>query len=187
MATAARLSSQLTPPSPRGSTGERGGCQQKVFECGFVCQRKGEQRKGECARAFVWGVSDLCPHVWLSPPRAGQNGTGRRAPNWAQMAATDRDGGDINTLINNYLNNDTGYTGVGGDGDRRTGGEKGDWEGGREENGRKGKTRRGFEKARRKSDGEGKGTGRDGKGEGGEQRKEVKKTRRSSTSQGQRK
>lgn len=72
---------------------------------------------------LVW--ESLCPPVWLSPPRAGQNGTGRRAPNWAQMAATDRDGGGgINTLINNYLNNDTGYTGVGRDRDRRTGGEK---------------------------------------------------------------
>lgn len=41
------------------------------------------------------------------------------------MAATDRDGGDINTLINNYVNNDTGYTGMEwGGGDRRTGGEK---------------------------------------------------------------
>ncbi|CAF96705.1 unnamed protein product, partial [Tetraodon nigroviridis] len=37
---------------------------------------------------------------------AGQNGTGRRAPNWAQMAATDKDGGGMNMLINNYQNND---------------------------------------------------------------------------------
>lgn len=115
VATAVCISSRLTPPSPRGSTGERGGCQQKVLECGFVCQRKKEQRKRECACVCV-GVSDLCPHVWLSPPRAGQNGTGRRAPNWAQMAATDRDGGGINTLINNFLNNDTRYTRVGGRG-----------------------------------------------------------------------
>nr|XP_010767630.1 PREDICTED: serine-rich coiled-coil domain-containing protein 1-like [Notothenia coriiceps] len=97
VATAVSLSSQLTPPSPRGSTEERGGCQQKP-----------------------------------SPPRAGQSGAGRRAPNWAQMAATDRDGGDINTLINNYPNNDTRYTGVGG---RGTEGqeERGHWKGGHEE------------------------------------------------------
>lgn len=65
---------------------------------------------------FVW-ESLLCAPVYGSlPPRAGQNGTRRQAPNWAQMAATDRDGGDINTLINNCLNNDTGYTGEGGGG-----------------------------------------------------------------------
>lgn len=172
MATAACLSSQLTPPSPRGSTGERGGCQQKVFECGFVCQiKKNRKRESVCMCSCV---SDLCPHVWLSPPRAGQNGAGRRAPNWAQMAATDRDGGGINTLINNYLKNDTGYTRVGG---RGTEGQEGRL-GGRtsEEIGKM----RGFEKARRKSDREGKGRGQDGMGEGGEERKEVKKTRRSS-------
>lgn len=42
--------------------------------------------------------------------------------------------------------------------------------------------RRGFEKARRTSDSEGKGTGQDGRmgrREGGEERKEVKKTLRS--------
>ncbi|TWW60528.1 hypothetical protein D4764_05G0006180 [Takifugu flavidus] len=38
--------------------------------------------------------------------KAGQNGTGRRAPNWAQMAATDKDGGGMNMLINNYQNSD---------------------------------------------------------------------------------
>lgn len=48
------------------------------------------------------------------PPQAGQCGAGRQAPHWAQMAPTDRqDGGDINTLINNYPNNDTGYTEAG--------------------------------------------------------------------------
>lgn len=66
------------------------------------------------------GVCDLCPHVWLVPPRAGQNGTGRWAPNRAQMVATDRDDGDINTLINNYLNNDTK-----GEGRRGTEGQEG--------------------------------------------------------------
>lgn len=89
----------------------------------WVCVSKKNNTERESVYVFVW---EICAPVYgsLSPPRAGQNGTGRRAPNWAQMAATDRDGGDINTLINNYLNNDTGYTGVGGRGDRRTGGEK---------------------------------------------------------------
>lgn len=94
----------------------------------WICEsKKRRTEKERVCVCFCVGVSDLCPHVWLSPPRAGQSGTGRRAPNWAQMAATDRDGGDINTLINNYPNNDTGYTGVGGKEDRRTGGGEGDW------------------------------------------------------------
>lgn len=90
----------------------------------LLCVSKKENREGESVHVFVW--ESLCPPVWLSPLRAGQNGTGRRAPNWAQMAATDRDDGGINMLINNYLNNDTGYIEVGRDGDRkdRTG-EKG--------------------------------------------------------------
>lgn len=46
-------------------------------------------------------------HSCMPPPtQAGQNGTGRRAPNWAQMAATDKDGGGMNMLINNYQNSD---------------------------------------------------------------------------------
>lgn len=65
-------------------------------------------------------MCDLCPHLWLVPPRAGQNGTRRQTPNRAQMAATDRDGGDINMLINNYLNNDTRR-----EGRRRTEGQEG--------------------------------------------------------------
>lgn len=88
------------------------------------------------------------------------------------MAATDRDGGDINTLINNYVNNDTGYTGMewgGGQKDRRG---EGHWGGGHEENR---KMRRGFEKARRKTDREGKGTGQDWRmGRGKEVRREWK-------------
>lgn len=75
-----------------------------MFKCGFVCNRN-KNREGESVHVFVW--ESLCPPVWLSPPRAGQNGTGRWAPNWAQMAATDRDGGGVNMLINNYVNNDT--------------------------------------------------------------------------------
>lgn len=71
--------------------------------------RRNESREGESVHVFAWEC--LCPPVWLSPLRAGPNGTRRRAPNWAQMAAADRHGGGINTLINNYLNNDTGYTG----------------------------------------------------------------------------
>lgn len=140
-----------------------------------MCQRK-KNRKRECVRMCLC-VSDLCPHVWLSPPRAGQNGAGRRAPNWAQMAATDRDGGGINTLINNYLNNDTGYTRVGR---RGTEGQEGRRRLGGRTSEEIGKMRRGFEKAGRKSDREGKGRGQDGKGEGCEERKEVKKMRRSS-------
>lgn len=44
----------------------------------------------------------------LHPPQPPHPGMarGRRAPNWAQMAATDKDGGGMNTLINNYPNND---------------------------------------------------------------------------------
>lgn len=40
--------------------------------------------------------------------QGGGHLTGHRWPR-----QTDRDGGDINTLINNYLNNDTRYTGMG--------------------------------------------------------------------------
>lgn len=124
VATAACLSSRLTPPSPRGSAeGERGPVSRRCLSVGLCVKEIRTEKERACMRLCV-GVSDLCPRVWLSPPRAGQNSTGRRAPNWAQMAATDRDGGGINTLINNYLNNDTGYTGVGGEGgqkDRRWG------------------------------------------------------------------
>lgn len=97
---------------------------------------------------FAWEC--LCPPVWLSPLRAGPNGTRRRAPNWAQMAATDRHGGGINTLINNYLNNDTGYTG----------GRQEDME-----------MRRRFEEAarERESDRDGKGSGQGGNGGGVEE------------------
>lgn len=43
-----------------------------------------------------------------STPAAGHRGSGRRAPHWAQMAPTDTSRDDhINTLINNYRNNDT--------------------------------------------------------------------------------
>lgn len=48
------------------------------------------------------------------------------------MAATDRDGGDINMLINNYPNNDTRYTRVGGRGTEGQEG-RGHWKGGHEE------------------------------------------------------
>lgn len=129
--------------------------------CGFVCQKKEEQRNRECVCVCV-AVSDPCPHVWLSPLRAGQNGTGRRAPNWAQMAATDRDGGDINTLINNYPNNDTGYTGVGG---RRTEGQEGEKETGREDVRKRGKMRRG-ERVTGRVKGEDRMGGREGGEEG---------------------
>lgn len=107
---------------------------------------------------FVW--ESMCPPVWLSPLRAGQNGTGRRAPNWAQMAATDRDDGGINMLINNYLNNDTGYMEVGRDRDRKDRRGERDGGGGSKEIGR---MRRGFEKAERLTDREDEGTRRDGK------------------------
>lgn len=48
----------------------------------------------------------LFAFLYAPPTQAGQNGTGRRAPNWAQMAATDKDGGGMNMLINNYQNSD---------------------------------------------------------------------------------
>lgn len=59
------------------------------------------------------------PHGQDRTAQGGGHLTGHR---WHQQ--TDRDGGDINTLINNYLNNDTRYTRVGRRGDRRTGREK---------------------------------------------------------------
>lgn len=64
--------------------------------------------------------------------QGGGHLTGHR---WQRQ--TDRGGGDINTLINNYLYNDTGYSGVDGRGNCRTGGEKETGGGGREENGQR--------------------------------------------------
>lgn len=105
-----------------------------MWDC---ASKKEEQRQRECACVCV-GVSDLCPHVWLSPPGQGitaQGGGHLTGHRWQRQ--TDRGGGDINTLINNYLYNDTGYSGVDGRGNCRTGGEKetGGGGGGREENG----------------------------------------------------
>lgn len=57
------------------------------------------------------------PHGQDRTAQGGGHLTGHR---WHQQ--TDRDGGDINTLINNYLNNDTRCTGVGG---RETEGQEG--------------------------------------------------------------
>lgn len=62
------------------------------------------EKSEQSLRLFCVGAA--CIPAWLPPPQAGQNGAGRRAPNWAQMAATDKDGGGMNTLINNYQNND---------------------------------------------------------------------------------
>lgn len=103
MATAACLSSQLTPHSPRGSTEERSAVSRRCLSVGLCVT----DIRTEKERVCVCLCGSLCALLWLSPPRAGQNGTGRWAPNWAQMAATDRDGGGINMLINNYVNNDT--------------------------------------------------------------------------------
>lgn len=75
-------------------------CQQKVFKCGFMWRRS----LNRVHVLFVW--EPLCIPVCPPLTQAGQNGTGRRAPNWAQMAATDKDGGGMNTLINNYQNSD---------------------------------------------------------------------------------
>ena len=60
------------------------------------------------------------PHGQDVAAQEGGHLTGHR---WQRQ--TDREGGDINTLINNYLNNDNGYTRVGGSRDRRMG--EGDW------------------------------------------------------------
>lgn len=105
-----------------------------MWDC---ASKKEEQRQRECACVCV-GVSDLCPHVWLSPPGQGitaQGGGHLTGHRWQRQ--TDRGGGDINTLINNYLYNDTGYSGVDGWGNCRTGGEKETGGGGREENGQR--------------------------------------------------
>lgn len=97
-ATAVCLSPWPTPTSPQGSTSERRPVSRRCLSVG-LCVRE------------VWTESafSLCGSLFAflhgSPPQAGQNGTGRRAPNWAQMAATDKDGGGTNTLINNYQNN----------------------------------------------------------------------------------
>lgn len=61
----------------------------------------------------------IFPHRQDIAAQGGRHLTGHR---WQQQTA--RDGSDINTLINNYLNNDSGYTGVGRRRDRRRGGEK---------------------------------------------------------------
>lgn len=61
------------------------------------------------------------PHGQDRTAQGGGHLTGHR---WHQQ--TDRDGGDINTLINNYLNNDTRQEGQDRDG-------RGDREGGRED------------------------------------------------------
>lgn len=130
VATAACFSSRLTPPSPRGSTGERGGCQQKVCLCGFMCLRK-KNTEREKVYVLVW-ESLICAPMYgclsLGQGRTAQGVGHLTGHRWYRQ--TDRDSGDINTLINNYLNNDTGYTGVGGIRDRRTGGERETREGG---------------------------------------------------------
>lgn len=98
----------LTLANPHLAPGQHQGekaCQQKVFTCGFMCQRSLNR---VCVQ-FVWEPHAFLyapPHTHTPTPQAGQNGTGRRAPNWAQMAATDKDGGGMNMLINNYQNND---------------------------------------------------------------------------------
>lgn len=97
----------LTLANPHLAPGQHQGekaCQQKVFQCGFVCQRS---LNTDCVQ-FVWEPLAFLydPPPPPTSPQAGQNGTGRRAPNWAQMAATDKDGGGMNMLINNYQNND---------------------------------------------------------------------------------
>ena len=62
VATAACLSSQLTPPSPRGSTEERGGLSAEGVSVRVCALKKEEQRERECVCVCV-GVSDLCSHV----------------------------------------------------------------------------------------------------------------------------
>lgn len=93
----------LTLANPHLAPGQHQGekaCQQKVFKCGFVFHRS----LNRVCIQFVW---EPLAFLYGSPhQQGGQNGTGRRAPNWAQMAATDKDGGGMNTLINNYQNND---------------------------------------------------------------------------------
>lgn len=82
--------------------------------CMWRCvSQKGDLRRRECV--LVW-LSLICAPVYGSLPlrqgrtaRGGGHLTGHR---WYQQ--TDCDGGDTNTLINNYVNNDTGYTGAGG-------------------------------------------------------------------------
>ena len=57
----------------------------------------------------------ICAPMYGSLPR-GQGRTaqgGRHLTGYRWQQQTDRDIGDINTLINNYLNNDTGHTGGG--------------------------------------------------------------------------
>ncbi len=90
VATAVCLSSQLTPPSPRGSTGERGGCQQKVFECGFVCQRT-NNREGESVHVLLWKCV-ICAPMYSSLPcgqgRAAQGGGHLTGHRWQQQTGT---------------------------------------------------------------------------------------------------
>lgn len=79
--------------------------------CGFVHLKKEEQK--ERARVFVWEAL-ICAPMYGSLPygqgRMAQGGGHLTEYRWQRQ--TDRDIGDINTLINNYLNNDTGYTGL---------------------------------------------------------------------------
>lgn len=118
-----------------------------------------KNKESESVHVFVW-ESMICaplygclPHGQGITTQGGGHLTGRR---WQRQ--TDRDGGVINTLINNYLNNDTRYTGVSG---RGTEGQPGSRR--RERSSTKKMKRRLFEKAGGKSDREGEVTRQDGR------------------------
>lgn len=85
----------------------------------FVCLRK-KNRERDSMYMSVW-ESLICAPVYGSLPhgqdRTAQGGGHLTGHRWHQQ--TDRDGGDINILINNYLNNDTVYR------SRREGGQEG--------------------------------------------------------------
>lgn len=119
-----RASHPVSPhPAPGAARGAEGGTGGRRCACVGLCviERRGggERERERLEYVFEWESLICGPMYGSLPPRAGQSGAGRRAPNWAQMAATDRDGGDINTLINNYPNNDTLYTSGGGRGGQK--------------------------------------------------------------------
>ena len=106
---------------------------------GLCVQERRPEEEGVYVYAFV-SESLICAPMYGSLPR-GQGRTaqgGRHLTGYRWQRQTDRDIGDINTLINNYLNNDTGHTGGEGGGCGREGGHRG----------RNRKMRTRFEKAR---------------------------------------